>query len=93
MILLPFHSCENGELEMARTVPWFVNHLKIRWARRQPAQKSRQVSIVSIVRGKESQRVSDCCTVGRHQATLKKSFVSCPAGGRNYGHSGGRKFF
>ena len=23
--------------------------------------------------------------------TLKEQFVSCPAGGRNYGHSGGRK--
>ena len=26
-------------------------------------------------------------------ATLKKKFVSCVAGGLNYGHSGGRKFF
>ena len=26
------------------------------------------------------------------QATLKKKFVSCPAGGRNYGYSGGRSF-
>ena len=25
------------------------------------------------------------------QATLKKKFVSCPAGGRNCGQSGGRK--
>ena len=25
------------------------------------------------------------------QATFKKKFVSCPAGGRIYGHSGGRK--
>ena len=27
------------------------------------------------------------------QATLKKKFVSCPAGGQNCGHSGGRNVF
>ena len=27
------------------------------------------------------------------QATLKKKFVSCPAGGPNHGYSGGRKHF
>ena len=27
------------------------------------------------------------------EATLKKKFVSCPAGGHNSGHSGGRKIF
>ena len=31
--------------------------------------------------------------VYRSKATLKKKFVSCPAGGRNYGQSGGRKLF
>ena len=28
-----------------------------------------------------------------HQATLKKKFVSCPAGGHNNGQSGGRNIF
>ena len=29
----------------------------------------------------------------RIEATLKKKLVSCPAGGRNYGYSGGCNFF
>ena len=28
-----------------------------------------------------------------NEATLKKKFVSCPAGGHNFGQSGGRKIF
>ena len=29
----------------------------------------------------------------KNEATLKKTFVSCTVGGRNYGQSGGRKIF
>ena len=38
-------------------------------------------------------RVTKTTRLENTKATLKKKFVSCPAGGRNYGHSGGRKFF
>ena len=44
---------------------------------------------VSLIRVGGGQYLSASLT----KATLKINFVSCPAGGRNYGHLGSRNFF